>query len=450
MVQFEVLGSLRAKRENAPVDLGGPRRRDLLALLLVSRGEAVPLERLADSLWEGDPPATATPTLRAHVSHLRTALGDTDAITTAPGGYRLQDNVEVDAGRFVSELVAARARHEEHDLQGSWELYTSALERWRGEPYADVTLDSLDLSNERQRLNGLRLQAQRERSAVGLELGRHRELVSELRDMVVDHPYDEELAQLLASALYGIGRQADALGVLRRLRSVLADELGLEPNENTRELEMAILRQELGAGPQRPNPVPAPVGATVGRDEEIARTRELVANERMITLVGPGGTGKTRVALEAARAVADQFGDGAAFVSFAQARDKAAVVEHLAGSLRLAGQVGRSTRRGIVEFLRRRNMLLVLDSCEHLIEPIGMLVEWLTSMNEDVTVLATSRERLGCPGEVVVPVPPLPVGEPAEPGAAVELFIDRARRRSPDFDSDRADTELIAEICRRV
>lgn len=456
MVRFDVLGSVRASTESGRVELGGPRRRDLLTLLLAHRGGPVLLERLADGLWEGRPPGTATRTLRAHVSHLRRALGDPEIIVTVPGGYRIGGDADVDADRFEADLAHARALRAAGDRHGAWSAYEAAREHWRGEPYEDVDLDLQELEADRRRLNALRLHAEKERAAVGLELGYHRQLIADLQELVARHPHDETLVQRLACAVYADGRQTEALSIIRHLRAVLRDELGLEPTPATRQVEVAILRQELpvAAGrvvDVRAGQVPVPVGPTVGRTAEVLRISGLLAEERLVTLVGPGGVGKTRLALEAARSTVDSFTDGAAFVSYTSVRDPHAVVEHLASALGIAQQVGRSTRRGILEFLQPRQMLLVVDNCEHLLDAVAELIEWAVAAASDLRILATSRQRLALPGEVVVPVGPLAVVEEGgAPGAAVELFVQTARRRVPDLQVDGQDLEMVADVCRRV
>lgn len=248
---YEVLGTLRVEVDGTRVDLGGPRRNELLAVLLANRGDAVTLDRLAAALWGDVPPATATGTLRAHVSALRSVLGK-DAIVTVPGGYRLPAKAQLDSDGFVRDLSEARLNARAGDTDAARHRYGCALSWWRGQAYEDVHLHTSDIVAERRRLGAMRVDAWRERAQLEVHAGHAADVIQDLRRLVEEEPWDEPLVQQLATALYRSGRQADALAVLAELRNRLRDELGLDPSQATRDLQRAILRQDLPVEPEGP------------------------------------------------------------------------------------------------------------------------------------------------------------------------------------------------------
>ena len=231
MIEFRVLGPVEVVRDGSALVLGGPRQRALLALLLVAAPRPVPLDRLADELWHGEPPEGALTTIRAYVSKLRAVLGADAAITSSTAGYALDvgdDNV--DAARF--ERLATEG-HEALERGASRRAATrlgQALELWRGRPFAGVN-DEGALRLEAQRLEDLRLSAFEDRIEADLALGQDAELVDELEGLIREYPYRERLWRQLMLALYRAERQADALAAYRRARRVLDEDLGLEPGE---------------------------------------------------------------------------------------------------------------------------------------------------------------------------------------------------------------------------
>lgn len=259
MPSYGVLGTLRAEVEGSRVHLGGRRREQLLAVLLAHRGVGVSLDRLTEALWGPRPPPTATRTLRAHVSALRRALGS-EAIRTVTGGYRLPARALLDVDGFLRDLSEARANARANDLDAARHRYTLALGWWRGPAYEDIELQGFELVAERQRLGALRVEAWRERAHLEIRVGRSAEVIEDLRALVAEHPWDEGLGCQLATALYRAGRQVEALRTLAELRSQLGEQMGLEPTATSRELELAILRQDLPHGPTDPLP-PKSVGS---------------------------------------------------------------------------------------------------------------------------------------------------------------------------------------------
>ena len=293
MVEFGILGPVQAVRDGRALGLGGPRRRAVLALLLVAGGRVVPADRLAEELWGGCPPPGAAGTLRAHVSRLRTLLGPDAVLVAQGGGYALAvDAAQLDAARFERLAGAGREALECGEAAAAASRFGEALGLWRGRALADVA-EVEPLAREGARLEELRLLAVEGRVEADLALWRHAEVIGELEGLVAEYPVRERLWRLLVLALYRAGRQADALDAYRRARAVLAGELGIEPGEELRALERAVLRQEVPAPPQmaRHN-LPVRLTSFVGRERELAAVGELAGQARLVTLTGPAGRGR--------------------------------------------------------------------------------------------------------------------------------------------------------------
>src|SRR5215470_10593160 len=304
MFEFRILGPVQAVRDGRELELGGPRRRALLALLLVAGGQVIPAERLAEELWGGCPTPGAAGTLRAHVSRLRTLLGPDAALLARGGGYALAAEPGLlDAARFERLAGAAREALEHGEAAAAASRFREALGLWRGRALADVT-DVEPLAREGARLEELRLSALEGRIEADLALGREAEVAGELEVLVAEHPVRERLWCLLVLALYRSGRQADALAAYRRARALLGDELGIEPGEELRRLEQAVLRQEVPAAePHREgHNLPVRLTSFLGRERELTAVNGLLSEARLVTLTGAGGAGKTRLALESAAA----------------------------------------------------------------------------------------------------------------------------------------------------
>jgi DNA-binding SARP family transcriptional activator len=308
VIEYGLLGPLQALRDGQPLPIGGPRQRAVLARLLLAAGRSVPAAALAGDVWGGRSPPSAAKTLQKYVSELRRVLGAGE-LRTVGGGYAVTG--DVDALRFERLLAAGEAEQ--------------ALRLWRGEALGDLP-DVPFVAAERTRLEELRLVAVERRAEADLGAGRHAEVVAGLLDLASVHPGREHLTFLLMRALYGSGRQVEALEAFQRHRRRLADELGIEPAEELAALERAILRHDdaLG-GPLRGN-VRLPVSSFVGRDDELRRTVEALRVAAPVTLTGPGGVGKTRLALQAAVAAAPEFPGGVWLVDLAGLTDPALVV----------------------------------------------------------------------------------------------------------------------------
>ncbi len=385
-----MLGLLRVLDLNGvEVQLSAPKLRTLLALLLVSRGRPVSVDRIADALWDDGPPRSAPNLVQGYIRDLRRRLGRQE-ITRVPGGYRLDVKREsVDADRF-EDLVRAR-RYDE--AQALW--HGPALAEWADQPWARA---------DAARLEEMRLTAVEACLAQAVDAGRGSEVLAELSALVEDHPLREGLHVLLVKALYAAGRQADALAAYTRARRYLADEVGLEPGPELRAVEAAVLAQDptLMAAPTRTAaPPPAPVTSLVGRDGELGTLRSALAMSRLVTLTGPGGIGKSRLAVEVASA--PQLFGAVWFVDLAPLLDSSAVATSVARALLLAESPGLEIDL-LCDYLSRRRGLLVLDTCEHVVEAVAELATHLLSRCPDLRILATTRQPLRAPGEQIVPL----------------------------------------------
>ena len=463
-MHFRVLGPVDiASAKPQAVVSGSARRRGILAVLLSARGEVVSVDRLLDVVWGGRPPPSAHTTLRSHVAQLRRGLdgiepGSSGSIVTAAGGYRLDlSGHRLDAADFEA-AVAEAARTLPASPRRALHLLDTALGMWRGAAFGDLG----DLGGVRPqvvRLEGLRAAAAADRVDALLALERHQEVLGELRAKVLVEPLDERAQGQLVLALYRSGRQADALAAYRSLQEHLRDELGVDPSPRLRQLQAAVLRQDddLVAAPGRPREAHEDDGAQhlVGRDEDVACVAALVGVNRLVTLTGPGGVGKTRLADHVADTLAGGFEDGVAVCRLAGARTADEVSLVLLDALGVPQPGGRPPEEVVLDVASGRRSLLVLDCCEHVFHAVAEIVDRLLTTCRGVAVLATSREHLHLPGEQVWQVAPL--GVPRRDADAAELarapagalFLERARAADPGFAPD-GDVGAVAELCRRL
>ena len=480
-MEFRVLGPLEVSHGGEPVSVGGPQRRALLALLLTHVNEAVSADYLIDQLWGEDPPTAARKSLQSHVANLRNVLNvDGDVLWAQPPGYVLSlQPTQLDALRFENLLRQAGSKLDIDPEQASKEL-DEALALWRGNPFADVADESPTLRADAARLSELRLTAREHRIQVELALGGHTGVIPELERLTDQYPLREALWARLMLALYRSGRQADALATYQKARRLLAEELGIEPSLELQQLEeqMLLHAPELGWTPptdtpqqvpevlpsplpspdQNPSNLPASLSSFVGRGAEIAKVTELVSGARLVTLTGAGGSGKTRLALQVAGEMAGGFPDGVWFVGLAGLSDPDLLAREVAGALTLKERPGQAWLDVISSFLSERNLLLVLDNCEHLVDAVARLTLSLLEAAPGLQVLATSREPLGMPGEMTWLVPLMalpPLGGDASieellEFEAVQLFVQRATTARPDVEFGDEDAVAIAQICRRL
>ncbi|MFE8943595.1 BTAD domain-containing putative transcriptional regulator [Streptomyces sp. NPDC007856] len=458
-VRFSLLGTTQVLRpDGTAVPVGGARLRALLGVLALRPGRTVPVGVLVDEVWGADPPADAAGALQALVGRLRRTLG-ADAVASAEGGYRLTAAPDdVDLTRFERLTGDGLRALADGDPAKAATVLDDALGLWRGPALADLP----DHHAEAARWETRRLDALRARHTAALALGHAEQVLPELTALCDDHPLDEPLQALRLRALRDAGRPAQALAAYEDVRRLLADRLGSGPGPELRALHAELLAAE---EPPAPRPGPAAVGnlparltSFVGRETDIEAIGADLAAARLVTLLGPGGAGKTRLSQEAAEAVRHTVRDGVWLAELAPVDDPEAVpqavltaigardtVLHGAGaeSIRAVTDRHDDPLERIVEHCARRRMLIVLDNCEHVIEAAAHLTERLLARCPQLTVLATSREPLGVPGELVRPVEPLP--EPV----ALRLLADRGAAARPGF-RVQDDPGACAEICRRL
>ncbi|MGQ0774857.1 MAG: BTAD domain-containing putative transcriptional regulator [Pseudonocardiales bacterium] len=490
-MQFGVLGPLAVSTDDgAPVSIPGTKVRALLAVLLIHAGEPVSADRLIDQLWGQSLPSNPAGSLQVKVSQLRKALEQSEAgakalVASHPSGYVLQIDADaVDVGRFETLITQARAADEPGVRVA---LLGEALTIWRGPALADFADDEFARSAI-ARLEEQRLTALEEHIEARLALGAHGALVGELDALVATHPLRERLRAAQMRALYRAGRQAEALESYQQLRTQLSEELGLAPGPELAHLLQAILTHDPTlAGPAPParrrTNLPAPLSSLVGRSTAVAEVRTLLDAGRLVTLTGPGGVGKTRLAIQTATQLVDELPDGAWIVELAGRDDPRCgrrdqtpgptedtagyLAEYVAATLGVrddaaltvppAGQRSALAER-LPAALHGKQLLLVLDNCEHAIEGVAKLADLLLRSAPWLRILATSREPLGLSGELLWPVPALELPDARVAGdveavarcSAVRLFVARVAAAIPGFELTEDNAAAVAAICRRL
>jgi predicted ATPase/DNA-binding SARP family transcriptional activator len=447
-VEFRVLGPLDVIVDGESARLGGPRPRAVLGTLLVHAGAAVSVERLVEQVWGDAPPPTVNSALQVHISALRKVLGD--RLVTTATGYLVQ--AETDATRFEAMVAAARRHLAERPARAAKDLVL-ALELWRGEPYGGVP-GGPDVDAARQRLAELRLAVLEDRLDAELSTGRHAEVVSELAGLVVDHPLRERLTALYLLALYRNGRVADARAAYAAIRERLAAELGVAPGGELTALARAIDRGDPTL--EQPAAVPAPASRFIGRRRELEELARQLGETRLLTVTGPGGAGKTRLALELVRDTATDHPDGAHLIDLASSPAGSSIVDRVVAAFDVWPRSDESLTDTLIARLRGARALLVLDNCEHVVESAATLAERLLSQCAGLRILATSREPLGVPGERVWPLAGLGVPADADTSAAavrteaVRLLADRGAAAKPGFAVNAGNIGVAAALCRRL
>ncbi|MGX6510076.1 BTAD domain-containing putative transcriptional regulator [Rhodococcus sp. SJ-2] len=456
-----VLGPVTAYRDGAPVDLGGPRQRALLAALAVASPHAVSAEQLLGEVWR-DVCAPTANALHFAVSKLRRHLdprrerGQQGPVVRSGHGYSLQV-AGLDSARFealVRKAHEVRADSAPSALDDAAVLLREALDLWRGDPYQDVA-DLTGVVLERARLDERYRDGSSALVDLDLARGYPREALQAAEALTDRYPLDENAWELLVRAMYLSGRQADSLAAIRKLRRTLMEELGVEPGAAIQDLERRILSHEVvDAGhptPSAQTPVaavildgvssPAPALPTsrtrlIGRAADLTRVSVLLADHGLVTLFGPGGVGKTRLALEVAGGV--RTGDGPWFVDSSGVTEGLSLVVTVAQTLGLPSV---DTAERLAGLIGLRTMFLVLDNCEHLVDAAAHLVGVLLARCPHVCILATSRELLDVDSEIGYEVRPL------DHGAAEELFADRAVRFDPEWTLTNSDRGSVRRIC---
>jgi predicted ATPase/DNA-binding SARP family transcriptional activator len=455
-----MLGTFELRTDDGVfADVPGARLRGLLIALALEPGRAVPKAALVDWIWGENPPAGAANALQRLVSRLRKALPE-GLIEGQADGYRLRvDPDAVDAVRF--ERLVGQARSDEDPRRAR--LLREALALWRGAAMQDVGLqDSGALDAAVTRLEGLRLTAMEDRFDAEVRLGHGADLVTELTDLVAAHPLRERLVAALMRALAAAGRDTEALLVYQRTREALADALGVDPSPELSALHVALLRGGLGRREQNRNTnLRAELTSFVGRDADVAAVRELIAEHRLTTVIGPGGSGKTRLAAETGRTLLGALPDGAWLVELAAIGADGDVAQSTLAALGLrdallsAAPSAEPTERFIAA-IREREALLVLDNCEHVIESAAAFAYRVLGECRRLRILATSREPLGITGEALFLVEPLALPEgDASPGEiesspAVQLLRDRAGAVRRDLAVDARTLCTMARVCQAL
>jgi predicted ATPase/DNA-binding SARP family transcriptional activator len=466
-VQIGMLGPLEIRADDgALLELPGARIRALLVALALEPGRVVPRARLVDWIWGEQPPSDVANALQALVSRLRRVLPE-GSIDGHAGGYRLTVEPQaVDAVRFKWLVDQARGARDLQRVQ----LLRDALDLWRGAAMEDVGLqDSAVFDAVIDQFDGLRLAAMEDRYEAEIRLGRGAELVTELTELVALHPVRERLVAALMRALGAAGRGAEALIVYQRVREALADALGVDPSPELSALHLALLRGELGAQQDRKakaqedrkTNLRAELTTFVGRHGDVTAVRKLIAEHRLTTLTGPGGSGKTRLAVEAARSLLGDLPDGAWLVDLASIGVSGDVAQSTLAALGLrdsllGGASNEEPAGRLIAAIREREMLLILDNCEHVIESAASFAHRVLGECRGLRILATSREPLGITGEALWQVEPLAL--PAK-GAdvveiassqAVQLLQDRASAVRKDLAINARTLSNMARVCRAL
>jgi len=460
-----MLGSFEVRTDDGVLaDVPGARLRGLLIALALEPGHAVPKATLVDWIWGERPPSDAANALQRLVSRLRKALPEA-SVEGYPDGYRLTVEPDaVDAVRF--ERLVSQARHDEDPRRVR--LLREALALWRGAAMQDVGLtDSAAFDAAVTRLQGLRLTAMEDRFDAEISLGHGAEVVTELTDLVAAHPLRERLVAALMRALVATGRDTEALLVYQRTREALADALGVDPSPELSALHVALLRGELGRREQhwleagRTTNLRAELTSFVGKDADVAAVRELIAEHRLTTLIGPGGSGKTRLATETARTLPGDLPDGTWLVELAAIGADGDVAQSALAALglrdALLGEAPHAEPMDrLIAAIREREALLILDNCEHVIELAAAFAHRVLGECHRLRILATSREPLGITGEALWLVEPLALpAEDADPSEiesspAVRLLQDRAGAVRKDLATDARTLSNMARVCRAL
>ncbi|MES9537842.1 BTAD domain-containing putative transcriptional regulator [Actinomadura sp. NPDC000600] len=450
--EFGILGPLEAVRDGVRVPIRAGQHRVLLAALLVDAGRIVSVDALAFRLWGDDPPQGARNAVQNYVLRLRRTLGP-GIVVTDRRGYVLKVPPEgVDARRFDALVRQGATASSAGDPDSAAELLGEALALWRGEPLADLPAERFQ--DVVPALCERHLAAQELWIDAVMRCGRPADVLPELRRLTGRHPFRERFWAQQMLALYQCGRQGEALERYREVTRLLADELGIDPGDELRTLHRRILASapELTAtrrgSPAGEGHLPAETTSFVGRDMELAETRRLLRASRLVTLTGVGGVGKTRMALRAAGQMRPHFPDGVWLADLAALTDSTLVARAVAEALGLRDQSVRSAMDALADHVRDRHLLLVLDNCEHLVDAVARLVQRLLCAAPSLRVLATSRERLGVPGEHVLLVSGLTLRPGGDGGAceAVRLLSDRAAACAAPL----RDGGSAAELCRRL
>ncbi|MDQ7808681.1 BTAD domain-containing putative transcriptional regulator [Amycolatopsis sp. A133] len=474
-LRITVLGTFRVTRGDAVLPVPGARLQGLLVRLALAGGRAVEPGVLVDAVWGEEPPSGPASALQTLVSRLRRALTPDGAaggvLVQVAGGYRLAvEPADVDAVRFEQLAATGREQLRAGDAEAACAALAEAVALWGEHAGAEPAVVAAVAPTVATRLARLSVEAVADLAGAELALGRAEAAAARLTGLLAEHPVHERAAALLMDALAAQGRQAEALAGYERVRQALADVLGADPGTALRERHLRLLRpaepvpDTPAAEPRRsrPSPLPAPLTSFIGRDDDLARIGALLAAGRLVTVVGPGGAGKTRLALEAARRHGRGYRDGVRLVDLAAVTEPAKIATAVLAGIGLrSGALFDARRRPegaeldvLLGELGGRESLLLLDNCEHLIDAVAHLVATLLPRCPGLRVLATSREPLAVDGEALVPLASLALPAPedgveqARTAAAVRLFTERAAAVRPGFDVGETTLPDIVRVVR--
>jgi predicted ATPase/DNA-binding SARP family transcriptional activator len=490
-LRVTLLGAFQVSRGDAVLPVAGARLQGLLVRLALAGGRAVEPGVLVDAIWAEQPPSGPAPALQTLVSRLRRALTPTGVargvVVQVAGGYRLAvDAADVDALRFEQLTAVGRERLRAGDPEAAGAALAEAVALWGDHPGAEPAVIAAVAPTVATRLAQVSIEAVADLADAELSLGRAEMAAARLTGLLAEQTVHERAAALLMDALAAQGRQAEALAVYERVRETLADVLGADPGTALRERHLRLLRPgrpilvpDASAGGAaaatgrnagwqaatdpdqiRPTNLPAPLTSFIGRDDDLARIGTLLTTGRLVTVLGPGGAGKTRLALEAARRHRHEYRDGAWLIDLASVTEPAKIATAVLAGIGLRRGAMLDARKRvdgdeldvIVGELGGRESLLLVDNCEHLIDAVAHLVAALLPRCPGLRVLATSREPLAVDGEALVPLGPLAVPGPddsvgqARRAASVRLFTERAAAVRPGFDVDETTLRDIVRV----
>jgi predicted ATPase/DNA-binding SARP family transcriptional activator len=482
-MDFRLLGPLEVLADDAPVQIGAGKQSALLAVLLLNANRTVSREQLIDALWGDAAPESAQKMVQILVSQLRKLLPEPRLRTRAPGYVLEVGEDELDLMRFERLLAFSRDALSQGEAARASALLREALALWRGPAIAEFAEPFAQ--HETRRLEELRVAALECRIEAEVALGHSGEVVGELDSLIARYPLRERLRSLHMLALYQSGRSAEALAGYREFRRTLADELGIEPTAALKDLERRMLRQDpeleppsarpsvpamrsvrdgdsaspgLDTGEARPNNLPPQTSEFLGREIQLTALHDLLDADgvRLLTLIGPGGIGKTRLALEAAAHHIEHFEHGIYFVDLSPVRDRDNVFQAIIQAVDVSATTDEPPLAVLTQELRSRRLLLLLDNFEHVMEAADGVAELLRHC-PGLKVLVTSREALRVRGEHLFTVPPLALPAAGETAAelvagyeAIRLFVERARQVQPGFVVTSPNAAAVAEICARL
>ena len=474
-MDFKILGPIEVWNGDRRLGVGGPRHRKLLSLLILAKNHVVSRDELIETLWTGEPPASAAAIIHVRVSELRRFLGPSvtgsSPLLTIGGGYQLVIAHDgVDSSRFQSRAESGHRALMSSHYEAAADTLRGAIELWRGNAYDDLR-DEPAARAERARLETLRTGAEDDLLEARLNLGEHVAVAAEVAALVVQTPWAERRWSLLMLAQYRAGQQAEALTTFGTARDRLVNDLGVEPGPELRRMHEAVLNQDpqlqplgstaihlqLDGPPVRPA-LPPRLARFIGRRPDLERVHRLLLEFPLVTITGPGGAGKTCLALEVASQAGAACPGGAWLVELAPTVDLEQILTAIARRLGIKEQQGSGLITQISDRLGGSRSVLVLDNCEHVLDIVADLVAQLLSQTPELTVLTTSRERLGLTGEQVHHLTGLGLPArgrdhvPSEVGRseAAQLLIDRATAVRSDFRLDPQTAPQIARICRRL